>query len=123
MSKFKVLNITKVLKSRIGLYTYRLSDPNNEFSKAPGCCYVIFSLASFHVISSALFVSKSLSEFTTMLATSLMIIAGLQGLGLLLSVAFNMDKVKELHRTLQEIVDGKTYGITIPCIIITIALF
>lgn len=101
MENFQVLDISKVLNNRIGLFTYRLCDPKNNFFTSLGCLNVLFSLTSFHVISSSMFMLKNVSQY---LATSLYVIAGLQDIGMLVSVGLNMKKLKELHRLLQGIV-------------------
>lgn len=105
MMTYRVLDINKVLKARIGIYTYRLTDPSYDFFKSYPSYHALFFLTMGFISSSALFVCTHLSQFGLALQTACIVIAGFQCLGMFLGVGLNMEKVKSFHRTLQEIVD------------------
>lgn len=108
MAKFKVLDLSKVLKTRFGIYAYRLTDPNNDFFKSYATYHVLFFLVPIFVISGSLFAYKNLDQVILALKTVFMVMVGFQAAALFLSVGLNMRSVKNLHQTLQEIVDEGT---------------
>lgn len=105
MVKFKVLQITEVLRQRIGIYTWHLTHPDHNFFNSKSTYWVLFFQISGLITSSALYVLKDSTELAFQLQTTIVVIAGIQSFGMLLGVGCNMKKVKALHYKLQEIVD------------------
>lgn len=82
-----------------------LNKPSNEFFKSFATYYVLFSVISFTIGSSAVFVYKYSSHFEVVSEPCLIVIAGLQAVGMFVSVGLKMKQIKVLHIKLQEIVD------------------
>lgn len=104
MAKFQVLDIPKLLKLRFGILSWRLIDPKYDCFKSYATYHVLLFLFFFFT-SSTLFTIKHASQFTIAMKTAVMIFTPLQGLGLFCSLLFNMERVVDLHETLQDIVD------------------
>lgn len=105
MPKFEVLQISAVLKQRIGIYSWHLTHPTHNFFKSKSTYWVLFFLTSGFITSSALYVMKNSTQLAVQLQTTIVVIAGFQCTGMLLGVGCNMKKVRALHYKLQEIVD------------------
>lgn len=105
MEKFQVLEISEVLRQRIGIYSWHLTHPNHNFFKSKSTYWVLFFLTSGFIISSALYVMKNTTHLGVQLQTTIVVIAGCQCSGMFLGVGCNMEKVRKLHHILQEIVD------------------
>lgn len=103
--KFKVLDIKKVLKDRVGLYSYNIVDPSVDFLKSYANYHMIFILIPFFLVSSTTFILGHLSEFSLLVKSGVNFLAGIQCTGMFLSIALNKKSVEELHGVLQEIVD------------------
>lgn len=65
--KFKVLDIKKILKDRIGLYSYNIVDPTVDFSKSYANYHMLLILIPFFLMSSSTFIYGHLSEFSLLL--------------------------------------------------------
>lgn len=102
---YKVLDINKVLKARIGIFSHHLTDRTNDFFKSYPSYHVLFFVTCGFITSSTLFVCTHLTEFGLALQTACIVIAGYQCLGMFLGVGLKLHKVKEFHRTIQNIVD------------------
>lgn len=106
MPRFKVLEYNQIFMAWMGIHSYRLTEPTNEFFNSPATYYVFFVTIVFSISSSAIFVFRNLSNFQSSLGACLLVIAGLQNGGLFLSTGLNMKRIKVLHLKLQELVDG-----------------
>lgn len=106
MVKFEVLKKSQSLMSLLGIYSYRLTEPTNEFFKSPIALHILVTLISTQMISSGLFVSKNLEQFTMAIDGLLVCIAGTQSSGMFFSIGLKMKKIKLLHLKLQDIVDA-----------------
>lgn len=105
MSKFKVLECNHKFMVWLGIHSYRLTEPTNEFLHAISSYCVFFSVFMFTIISSAVFAYKNFSlQFDAALEAVFIVIAGLQASGMFISVGVEMKAVKTLHLKLQEIV-------------------
>lgn len=114
MAKIQVLKYNQSFMTRIGIYSYNLIEPTNEFISSPIAWFIVINLLIV-MISSAVFIQKNLTDFKAALETLLVIVAAIQSLGAYLNIAFKMDKVKAIHFKLQEIVDqSKIFIITFP---------
>lgn len=105
METFQVLEIGEVLRRRIGIYSWHLTHPNHQFFKSKSTYWVLFFLVSGFITSSTMFVMKNTTNLGVQLQTTIVVIAGFQCSGMFLGVGCNMEKVRNLHRVLQEIVD------------------
>lgn len=103
--KFKVLDIKKILKDRIGLYSYNIVDPSVDFLKSYANYHMLLILIPFFLMSSSTFIYGHWSEFSLLLKSGVNFLAGIQCSGMFLSIALNKDAIVELHHSLQEIVD------------------
>lgn len=89
----------------IGIYSYNLNEPKNEFLRSIAAYYFLFTMTVFSVGGSAVFTCKHWPQFD-LISQPLMFVFGCSGTtGLMLSVGLNMKSVKSLHLKLQQIVD------------------
>lgn len=105
MAKFQVLKMNQAFMAWLGLYSYRLTEPINEFFYSKSTYYILIHM-TFTLISSATYIFQTSSEVEVTLQLWLIIIGGIQCVGMFLSVGFKMKKVKAVHLKLQEVVDA-----------------
>lgn len=105
MSNLKILEYNQAFMTKIGIYSYQLTNPSNEFFSSFMTYFILLNGTVFTIISSAVFVYKHLSDFQIVLETCLILIAGIQSCGAFLSIGLKMKEMKLLHLKLQAIVD------------------
>lgn len=105
MEKFEVLMYNQMLMSKIGIYSYHLTDQTNEFFKSFATYYMLFSVFVIDTAASAMGIYENKDNLELVLEATLTVIAGIQCGGMYLSIGFNMKSVKALHLILQGIVD------------------
>lgn len=105
MISFKVLKHNQSLMSRLGIYSYRLNEPTNEFFKSITGLYMLFIVIAFYLASGSCFIYKNLAQLRMALEGLLLVIAGLQCGGMFFNIGLEMKTVKALHIKLQAIVD------------------
>lgn len=105
MANFKVFEYNQWYMTKVGLYSYNLTRPTNDLFKSFVTYYMLFFSIAFSIVSSATFSITHKSQFSLALETCFILIAGIQGSGVFLSIGLKMKKVKILHLNLQEIVD------------------
>lgn len=106
MAKYKVMAYNQLAMSWVGIHSQNLHEPTNEFFKSIGAYYVLFCAMSFTIISSAVFVYRHASNFELISEPCLIVIAGIQNVGMFTSIGFNVKQIKILHIKLQKIVDA-----------------
>lgn len=112
MEKIQVLKFSQIVLAPIGLYSYRLTEPINEFYTSFAAYYILFFEIVFLTIATGVFVFVNVSDIALALQTCSLVVGGIQGAGMFFSVGSNMLIAKDLHIKLQEIVDkGKTFKI------------
>lgn len=107
MENIEHLNI-KVLKFHQQLFTWaqiRWIEPIKEFFKSPVNFYFLFNVVSFLVIASAVHLYKNTIAFILVIQVFQQIVGGSQCTGMCINIGINMEKIKLLHKKLQEIVD------------------
>lgn len=104
MANFEVHKYNQAFMARIGIHSYNLTDPTNEFFKSFATYYNLCMVFVFFTISSSAFVYLNWPNLEIILEPFLMVMAGLQYGGMFISIGLNMRKVKLLHLTLQSIV-------------------
>lgn len=107
MAKFKVLEINQLIMTRLGIYSFNLTEPTNEFFKS-FCCYYFSVALALCAILSGMYVCSiwhDQAKFRLALEAIIVSIGCIQSLGAYLNVGFNMKKVKALHMKLQNMVD------------------
>lgn len=105
MSKFQLMELNLKLMSWLGIHSYRLKEPINEFFHSFFTYFNLVHAIIFVIISSVWFAMTNISQAGIMLEACMIAIAGLQYSGMFLSIGLKMKKVKSLHLKLQEIVD------------------
>lgn len=105
MLPFKVLKYNQALMAKIGIYSYRLTEPTNEFFNSSSTYFILFHVIVFVLIGGIVYATNNVSDFTIVLETCVTIIGGIQCGGMYLSIGLKMRKVKALHLKLQKIVD------------------
>ena len=109
MAKFKVHKYNQAFMARMGIHSYNLTDPTNEFFKSFETYYHLFVVIAFFIIASSVYVYVNWPNLEVILEPTLVVMSGILYGGTYLSVGLNMRKVKLLHLTLQQIVDeGKS---------------
>lgn len=102
--KFKVLKHNQSLMAWLGIHSYRLTEPSNEFYKSFGTYYILISIVSVFLISSA-YTALFSSDFQTVIQAWLLVVAGIQSGGMFISIGLEMKTIKRLQLKFQEIVD------------------
>lgn len=108
MAKFRVLDRIRIVLTRLGMYPQSVSGPKPDIVKTLTGYHIIFIICAMFITSSSLFVYQNISQFELALETSLIVIAGFQIGGMLLSVRTHMKEIEELHFILQDVVDKST---------------
>lgn len=108
MANFKVLKNNQALMAWIGIHSYNLNEPKNEFVHSITAYYFLFALTIIAVGGSAVFTLEHWPQFD-IISQPLLFVFGCSGCtGLILSVGLNMKSVKALHLKLQRIIDEGT---------------
>lgn len=107
--KFNVLNNNQAFMTRLGLYSYRLTEPTFELFNSFFSYFIILFLG-MGISLSVMFVfnfimAGDMSEFKSLVEAMVVIVAGCQTLPAYLAIAYKIDAVKALHLKLQSIVD------------------
>lgn len=63
MATFKVMKYNQILMRYLGIHSNRLTEPTNEFFKAPVTYFVLSILCTFTISSCAMFAYKNFSQF------------------------------------------------------------
>lgn len=105
MAKFNVLESNQAYMAWLGIYSYHLTEPSNEFFKSIVACFFMFNSSVMIIGSSILFIIKYISEVQAVLGAFKIAISGIQCGGMHFSVGIKMKLVKALHLKLQQIVD------------------
>lgn len=105
LEKFKVLEYNQISMGWLGIHSKNLNEPTNEFYSSFIAFYVLFNVVSFTIMSSAVYMYLNINHFEIISESGLVAIAGVQAAGMFLSIGMNLNKIKRLHLTLQEIVD------------------
>lgn len=84
--------------------------PTNDFFKSITTYCISFNILAF-IVSSAVFLYQHASDAVTALPTVMVIVGSFQVLGMFLCAGCKLDKVRELHRKLQAIVDQAAEGL------------
>lgn len=104
--KFQVFERNQAIMIPIGLSSKNLTDPKNEFFQSFMPFYNLFFL-SVNVILCGVIIYQYAPVLDLILNPVMIIIAGVQSGGMLLSVGLNMKYVKRLILTVQKIVDNE----------------
>lgn len=105
MMKFTVLESNQAFMDWLGIYSYRLTEPTNEFLNSIVAWFFMFNSSVMIIGSSVLFIIKNMSQIQAVLGACKIAISGIQCGGMHLSVGIKMKLVKSLHLKLQQIVD------------------
>lgn len=110
--KFKVLESNQKYMTWLGIHSYRLTEPTNEFYTSFVAYYFIFSVVAFTITSSAVYIYLHLPAFEIVSEPCIVFVAGIQVVGMFISFGMKMKKVKNLHLKLQEIVNAGDFSNT-----------
>lgn len=105
MTRFKVMDINQSVMTRLGINSFDVSKPTNEFLRTSIVSYYILFILTMVVVSCVEFVYKKLVEFEEIFDASLLLIASIRAIGAYINIGMKMTKVKLLHQKLQTIVD------------------
>lgn len=104
MAKFNVMSRNQKFMTLIGIHSYSVTEPTNEFLNSWTTYYILCSLTTC-IISTSGFAYKISSQIGATIDMLYLIIAAFQGCGMFICIGFKMKKVKALHLELQAIVD------------------
>lgn len=104
MAKFKIMSHNQKLMAWMGIHSYRLTEPTNEFFDSWATFYILCSL-TVCVVSTSAYAYKISSQIGATIDLCYLIIASFQACGMYITIGFHMKKVKVLHLELQAIVD------------------
>lgn len=104
--KFKVLEFNQRFMAWLGIHSYHLTEPTNEFFNSIFTYINLLIIIVLFLISSVLYVYQNETNFKIMIQIFLVIVAGFQYGGMFISIGIKMKNIKILHLKLQEIVDG-----------------
>lgn len=109
MSKFNVLNNNQAFMTRLGLYSYRLTEQSVELFKSHFSYFMILFL-TLGISLSVMFVyhflmNGNLNDLKPLVEALVVVIAGCQTLPAYLAIASKINAVKALHLKLQSVVD------------------
>lgn len=107
MEKFCVLKYNQRVMSTWGIYSYRLTEPTNEFFISIGTYYMLFMMIVIEIIGSLMYVYLHWPNFEEIFEPFLIACGNAQSTGMFINIGLKMKKVKLLHLKLQEIVDDK----------------
>lgn len=113
MAKFNVLESNQSFMAKLGIYSYKLTEPVNKFFKSFMTYYMLFSLILICVILSAMGVYVNWPNIVMVLEAFLTVVTGSQCAGIFISLGLNMKKIKTVHLKLQEIVDEESEAFNI----------
>lgn len=109
MAKFSVMSYNQKFMTWMGIHSYRLNVPTNEFLNSWATYYILFCLTTC-AISTTAYAHKISSQIGATIDLCYLIIASLQAFGMYINLGINMKRVKILHLELQSIVDkGEVY--------------
>lgn len=108
MPKFNVLQNNQSLMAKLGIYSYRLKEPTNEFYKSLSTYYMLICIVTCSIGSSVAYVIQNISQFSSVLETCKILIISVQYAGMFLNFGLQMKKIKALHLHLQGIVNKGT---------------
>lgn len=105
--RIEVLKYNQIFMSLIGIYSYRLTEPTNEFIKSKTAYLFVTTVIAGILMSIAYILVNytDVAEFQVALVAVAVIIGAAQTGGAYTNVGLKMKQVKVLHLKLQEIVD------------------
>lgn len=105
MVKFDVLKYNQAYMSWLGLHSYRVTEPINEFFPSIGSCYMV-PLIGVAFVTSTVFVFKHYdTDVMASVGALKLFFSAFQCGGMFLGFGSKMIQVKALHLELQRLVD------------------
>lgn len=101
-ANFKVLRYNQNLMAILGIYS---NETKNEFFKSPVAIFILFILSVFAITSTGIYAYKNIQQFDDALQAIYVSIAGIQCVGMYVTVGRKMREIKTLQFELQKIVD------------------
>lgn len=108
MVTFNVLESNQAYMAWLGIYPRNFDDPTNDFFKSFGCFYVLITL-TISFCGSTAFIEKNWSvDLITTLEAFKIFMATLQCGGSFVNIGLNLNKIRDVHMALQQLVnEGK----------------
>lgn len=102
----KVLERNQYFMEKLGIYSYNLTEPTNEFFRSFAMYHIfLFTVVACYLISTTIFLYKNVVDFGDALDPCFLIIGGAQLGGMYVCTGLNMSKIKAVHLKLQQIVN------------------
>lgn len=106
MAKIHVLKNNQIFMTPLGIYSYRLTEPINEFYTSFAPYYIEFFVLIFLTFSTAVFTLQNVAQIDLALQNVSLFTAGIQCAGMFINIGAKMKTVKLFHLKLQDIVDA-----------------
>lgn len=97
--------MSSVPTSIFNLWHRFLMRPTDHFFKSITTYYILINTTVFLIVSSAVFVYQNWWQMEFALRTCIAVVGGCQVAGMFISYGLKMDKIREFHRKLQEIIE------------------
>lgn len=107
MAKFQVLKYNQWAMSKLGIYSYRLTEPTNEFFTSFGTYYILFMVIGFSIGTSLIYVYLHWPNFDLTFEPIMVFSGNIPTMGMFINTGLQMKKIKILHLKIQEIVNEK----------------
>lgn len=105
MEKIKVFKYNQFLMTMLGIHSYNIAEPTNEYFKTPIVYIILFISFFVSGASSGIFAYENFDDFFIVLQCVYIVVLGIQQGGMHLSIGLNMNVVKATHLRIQSIVD------------------
>lgn len=105
MKKFKVFKVNQAFMAKMGIYSPNFADNSINLYKSIVRHIITFILLTIILASGPYAMKNASVDIKSTLNSCKMIVAGIQSIGTFLSLGFKMNKTKEFHLKMQEIID------------------
>lgn len=104
ISKFNVFEYNQKFMAWLGIHSYRLEEPTNEFFSSLGAYYIALTIGFVSIVCAC--TTLFASDFKMVIQAAFALVAAIQSGGMFISVGLNMKKIKTFHLSVQDIVDA-----------------
>lgn len=105
MTKFKVLKYNQSFMAKLGVHSYDLNEPKNEFFRSPSAFCIVLILCVFSITSTGFYAYENIMRFEAALQGLFVLIAAFQCLGMFVAVGLKKRQVKDVQLKLQHMID------------------
>lgn len=107
--KLEVFETIRPLMVRLGLHSYNLTEPKNEFFRTFVAYHTMAVSVLLFIISSIIYIYQNVTDFSAVPEPLVLICAGIHLLGTFTCLGLSKRNVKLLQIELQELIDKSNY--------------